>query len=156
MNIELVEPKPEDYLKADKLFLQLHNIHAKSYPDYYNELSQFIDEDEFDEFIMNKSRIITLAKYSDEILGLIWAEIKEKPENKYMKARKELWLEGIVVDEKHRNLGIGKLLIENLIEKGREQGFDSIELMVWSKNDEALKLYKRYFEERATIMSHPL
>lgn len=156
MDIKLVGPKPEDYSKVDKLLLQLHNKHANDYPTFYNELSIFNNKEEYNEFIKQEYRIIILAKHSKEVLGLLWAEIKEKPKNRYMKARKELWLEGIVVDESHRNLGLGKLLMENLINIGEEDDFDSIELMVWSKNDEALNLYKSYFEKRATIMTYSL
>lgn len=84
------------------------------------------------------------------------AEIKERTQNKYMKVRKELWLEGIVISNCYRNLGISKLLMEELINIGKRGNFDSIELMVWNKNNEAINLYKKYFENRATIMTYSL
>lgn len=156
MDIKLVSPKPEDYSKVDKLLLQLHNKHANGYPTFYNELATFNGKEEYNEFIKQEGRIIILAKQSDEVLGLLWADIKEKFQNRYMKARKELWLEGIVVDESHRNLGLGKLFMEELIRIGKEGKFDSIELMVWVKNEEAINLYKKYFKTRATIMTYSL
>lgn len=46
--------------------------------------------------------------------------------------------------------------MEELISIGKQDDFDSIELMVWSKNSEAINLYKEYFEKRAIIMTYPL
>lgn len=156
MNIKLVTPKREDYHKVDKLLLQVHDKHVSDYPAFYNELDNFNNQEEYSKFIKQEGRTIILAKQSEEVVGLLWAEIKEKPQNRYMKARKELWLEGIVVDECYRNLGIGNFLMEELINMGKEGDFDSVELMVWAKNDEATNLYKRYFEKRATIMTYSL
>lgn len=156
MDIKLVTPKAEDYHGVDKLLLHLHNKHAGDYPTFYNELDAFNNQEEYNEFIKQKGRIIILAKQSEEIVGLLWAEVKEKPENKYTKTRKELWLEGVIVDDCYRNTGIGKLLMEELIDIGKKDNFDSIELMVWSKNTEAINLYKKYFEKRAIIMTYSL
>lgn len=156
MDIKLVIPKAEDYRKVDKLLLQLHNKHASDYPTFYNELDNFNSQKEYNEFIKQEGRIIILAKQSEEVVGLLWAEVKEKLQNRYMKARKELWLEGIVVNDCYRNLGIGKLLMEELIDIGKNGDFHSIELIVWNNNNEAINLYKKYFEKRATIMTYPL
>lgn len=156
MDIKLVTPRIEDYHKVDKLLLQLHNKHASDYSTFYNELDNFNSQEEYDEFIKQEGRIIILAKQSEEVVGLLWAEVKQRTQNKYMKTRKELWLEGIVVDNCYRNLGIGKLFMEELINIGKRGDFDSIELMVWNKNSEAINLYKKYFEKRATIMTYPL
>lgn len=157
MNIKLVDPTRVDYHKVDELLLQVHNKHVNDYPAFYNELDNFFDsQEEYNEFINQENRILLLAKQSEEIVGLLWAGVKEKRENRYMKDRKELWLEGIVVDECYRNLGIGKLLMEELINIAKKGDFDSIELMVWAKNDEATRLYKRYCEKRATFMTYSL
>lgn len=156
MDVKLVAPNSKDYNEIDELLLKLHNKHADAYPSFYNELEIFNSIEEYNDFIKKDGRIIILAKQSEEVLGLLWAEIKEKSSNRYMKTRKELWLEGIVVNESHRNLGLGKLLMEKLISIGKEEDFDSIELMVWANNSEAINLYKRYFEKRATIMTYSL
>lgn len=156
MDVKLATPKSEDYNEVDKLLSHLHNKHAADYPTFYNELYVFNKQEEYNKFIKQDGRIIILAKKSEKVVGLLWAEVKEKPESKYIKTRKELWLEGIIVNDCYRNLGIGKLLMEELISIGKKGDFDSIELMVWSKNSEAINLYKKYFEKRAMIMTYPL
>lgn len=156
MDINLVTPQVDDYHKVDKLLLQLHNKHASDYPAFYNELDNFNSQEEYNKFIRQEDKIIILAKQSEEVLGLLWAESKVKHQNRYMKARKELWLEGIVVNDCYRNLGVGKLLMKELIDIGKKGDFTSIELMVWNKNNEAINLYKKYFEKRATIMTYSL
>lgn len=156
MNIKLVNAKPENYYEVDKLMLNLHNKHATVHPNYYNKLDFFNNQEEYNNFINQESNIIVLAKQSGKIIGLLWAEMKEKFENRYIKNRRELWLEGIVVDEEYKNLGIGKILMEELIDIGKKGDFDSIELMVWSGNDEAINLYNKYFKQRAKIMTYCL
>ncbi len=115
MDIKLATPKCEDYYEVDKLLLHLHNKHVADYPTFYNELDAFNNQEEYNKFIKKDGRIIILAKQLEGVVGLLWAEIKEKPESKYIKSRKELWLEGIIVNDCYRNLGIGKLLMEELI-----------------------------------------
>lgn len=154
MDIKLVFPNEEDYIKVDNLLLELHNQHGRNYPNYYKTLDSFNSKEEYSNLISQKNTIIIVAKEADNVLGLIWAEAREKVANKYMKARKELWLEGIVVGDGYRNQGIGKVLLERLMEIYGDKVFDSLELMCWSKNDEALSLYKNYFEERAVIMTY--
>lgn len=156
MDIKLVNSKPEDYYEVDKLLLYLHNKHAIDYPTYYNKLDLFNNQEEYNKFINQENNIIILARQSEKVVGLLWAEMKEKLESKHMKARKELWLEGIVVNDEYRNLGIGKILMEEVIDIGKKGKFDSIELMVWSENSEAISLYNKYFKQRAMIMTHCL
>lgn len=156
MDIKLAIPKSEDYYEVDKLLLYLHNKHAADYPAFYKELCVFNKKEEYNKFIKQDGNIIILAKKSEKVVGLLWARVKEKPESKYIKTRKELWVEGIIVNDCYRNLGIGKLLMEELISIGKQDDFDSIELMVWSKNSEAINFYKEYFEKRAIIMTYPL
>ena len=66
MDIKLVTPKAEDYHGVDKLLLHLHNKHAGDYPTIYNELDAFNNQEEYNEFIKQKCRIIILAKLSNQ------------------------------------------------------------------------------------------
>ena len=79
MDIKLVTPKAEDYRKVDKLLLQLHNQHANDYPTFYNELDNFNSQEEYNKFIKQEGKIIILAKQSEEVVGLLWAEEKKAP-----------------------------------------------------------------------------
>jgi GNAT superfamily N-acetyltransferase len=54
-----------------------------------------------------------------------------------------LGLFDIVVDETHRNMGLGSLIVGHILRWGRKQGADLAYLQVLSDNSPALNLYKK-------------
>ncbi len=55
-----------------------------------------------------------------------------------------MYLEDIVVTEKARGKGIGKLLFDRLIEEAREKGFKRMVWQVLEWNEPAINFYKKY------------
>lgn len=55
-----------------------------------------------------------------------------------------LYLEDIVVTEKWRNNGIGKLLFEQLIITAKEKGLNGMAWQVLDWNKDAINFYKKY------------
>ena len=58
------------------------------------------------------------------------------------------------MDERYRNKGIAKRLLSKVMDIARNDGIDSIESMVWDFNEASKKLFSKYFEVRASIMSY--
>jgi GNAT superfamily N-acetyltransferase len=61
---------------------------------------------------------------------------------------KRMFLEDLIVTEKMRGRGIGKLLMDRLIEEAREKKFDAIVWQVMDWNERAFNFYKKYNAER--------
>jgi len=55
-----------------------------------------------------------------------------------------MYLEDIIVTEKSRGKGIGKLLFDQLIEEAKEKGFKRIVWQVLEWNEPAINFYKKY------------
>jgi len=55
-----------------------------------------------------------------------------------------MYLEDIIVTEQVRGKGIGKLLMDRLIEEAREKGFKRIAWQVLEWNEPAINFYKKY------------
>lgn len=55
-----------------------------------------------------------------------------------------MYLEDILVTEKARGAGIGKLLFDRLIEEGREKKFAGMVWQVLDWNEPAINFYKKY------------
>ena len=55
-----------------------------------------------------------------------------------------MYLEDLIVTEKSRRMGIGKLLIDRLIEEAKEKGFKRIVWQVLDWNEPAIEFYRRY------------
>lgn len=50
---------------------------------------------------------------------------------------------GIALYQKYTGMGIGRVMIENIIEIAREKGFEQMELEVVANNERAIHLYKK-------------
>jgi len=59
---------------------------------------------------------------------------------------KRLYLEDIVVTEKERGNGIGKLLFDKMIEKGKEENCTGMMWQVLDWNEPAINFYKKYYK----------
>jgi GNAT superfamily N-acetyltransferase len=55
-----------------------------------------------------------------------------------------MYLEDIIVTEKRRGQGIGKLLMDELIRIAREKGFEGIHWQVLEWNEPAINFYRKY------------
>lgn len=55
-----------------------------------------------------------------------------------------MYLEDIIVTEEMRGKGIGKLLMDRLIEEARERGFSRVVWQVLEWNEPAIHFYKKY------------
>ncbi len=55
-----------------------------------------------------------------------------------------MYLEDILVTEQMRGKGIGKLLLDRVIEEAKEKGFNGITWQVLNWNEPAINFYKKY------------
>ena len=111
--------------------------------DDLNKIASSLESD-FDDFwnenilrneLSNQDSYYIVAKINNSILGFagIW------------KALDEVHITNIVVKKDHRNLKIGSLLLENLINIAKSlKNVNSITLEVNEKNISAIKLYEKF------------
>ncbi|MEQ8927980.1 MAG: GNAT family N-acetyltransferase [Fulvivirga sp.] len=59
---------------------------------------------------------------------------------------KRIYLEDIVVTEEHRGKGIGKLLFEQVINKGKAENCTGMVWQVLDWNKPAINFYKKYYQ----------
>lgn len=58
---------------------------------------------------------------------------------------KRIYLEDLVVSEKHRGQGTGKLLFDAVIKKGKQENCTGIMWQVLDWNEPAINFYKKYY-----------
>lgn len=59
---------------------------------------------------------------------------------------KRMYLEDLVVSENHRGKGIGKMLFDAIIKKGKEEDCTGMMWQVLDWNEPAINFYKKYYK----------
>lgn len=133
--------KKEDFDQIHKLIKQVHDIHVNEREDIYKNVDP-ITRESFIEDLLNINNIYIVAEENNVIVGICLAELKEITNNKIMKDRKIINIGDICVDKEKRKQGIGKQLYNEIIKYAEESKVDSVELMVWGFNKNAIDFYE--------------
>ena len=139
--MEICELKREDYAAIDICMQELHALHVEARPDIYAALEHPYPEQEFSEIVGDGKHIALAVKDENNcIMGFGIATLKEK--SGMVDGLKTAYVEDIFVRKEYRRQGIAKKIFEQLEKRAKEQGAERIDLMVWSFNEAALKLYQ--------------
>ncbi|MBP9856231.1 MAG: GNAT family N-acetyltransferase [Candidatus Pacebacteria bacterium] len=145
MELDKVENNETDF----QTFLRLE----KEFNTYYDKLGvgdQYVrvpadeisDEEYKKEFLSYfEGGYFMWAKEGDEYVGYITGSVENLPSG--YKDGQVGHLDSVIVTEKYRHQGMGKIMIESLFEWFREQGIEICQLHVKSKNTEAVDYYKK-------------
>lgn len=130
-----------DFQGIHKLVIQVHKSHVNHRSDIYKDVDP-MNFDEFKNELLNSNNIYLVAELKNEIVGICFSQTKEILNDKIMKDKKVLNIKNICVDEKYQKRGIGKKMYEKNLELAKENNINSIELMVWGFNENAIKFYE--------------
>ena len=137
MEIEI--PKETDFERINIIAKQVHDLHVNWRPDFYIKVEQPIQKQYLKELIKNKE--IYVAKEKANIIGYITISKKEK---KYhgLHYKKIITIEVLSVDKYHQNKGVGRQLMQYIIELGQKEQCTDIQLTVNEENVKARKFYE--------------
>ena len=94
-----------------------------------------------------------VAKLDNKIVGIVCISLQIIPETLIMYEKHKCHIDCIGVLEEYQGKGIGKALINKVIEFAKQEKFDYIDLGVWSFNKQAQEFYKHCgFEEKFSKM----
>ena len=141
MSIIVEVPSIEDVNRVKELAVQVHEMHVNWNPDLFKSVKEVINIEDFDNKVKNEE--IYVAKSEKEIVGYVIFSIKEK-EFPSMRYRKQLNIEAICVDEKHRGKGIGTKILESIKEIAKSKGCTDLYLTVNKENENAIKVYEKF------------
>ena len=142
MEITIRNANQEDYESLIPLFRQVHDLHVLERPDLYKKNSTPVSEEEFNNQLKDDKQHIIMATLATKILGVAVLKEEEIPENSFVNARKILLVNSLCVDDRSRKKGIGRKLMQYIIDFSKELNFDSIELGVSESNQNAIHFYE--------------
>lgn len=133
------EMKVTDYEMVDRLMQQLHKEHVEGRPDLYIPMEHIFSEKEFEEMVSDDKKITILVEENEEVVGICITSMRDRSGMVNMTTA---YVDELVVDEKYRRQGIAKKLCAETEKRAKELGAVRLDLMVWSFNERALKLYE--------------
>lgn len=93
--------------------------------------------------IANNDNVISiLAETNNIIIGICIVTIKPIPNNLSLVKRKVAYMEDLCVHENYRNSGVGTELFNEVKDRLSKLNIDSLELMIWQFNSNAMKFYE--------------
>ena len=149
--------KINDYESVQKLHQQSYLLHLEARPDIYLEHANPFNFEYFVEQLNNKNTINLVYEEDKEILALLLANYKKPSKAPFIRKRKIIFIDCLVVDENHKGMGIGRRMMEYLENIARKKKVESIELNVYNFNKDAKKFYRALgMDKKSSIYEKPI
>jgi len=147
----------DDFEGFNILMNQVHKLHVESRPDFYRKTDEPISKKDFLSIVNDNNTITILAELNYIIVGLCVISIKPITTNISCVPRRVAYMEDLCVSQDYRKQGIGKRLIIEAKKRTLEFNVDSLELMVWEFNKNAIDFYENQgMETRSRILEMKL
>lgn len=140
-NIIIRKAGIDDFEQIHRIVMQVHNLHLKNRREIYKDVNP-LTIDEFKEDITSDNKLYLVAESNENVVGICFSTIKIITDNRILNDKKIVYIENICVDVNERKKGIGKMLYNETIKIAKNIKANSIELMVWKFNEEAINFYK--------------
>lgn len=134
----------KDIEGINKLLYQVNNIHAKIRSDIFFEDTKKYNDVKLKGIIKDDyTPIFVYTDDEDNVIAYCFCILRSQEAHENMKARNELYIDDLCVDENYRRQGIGKRIFQYVLEYANEKKFDSITINVWEHNDRARAFYDK-------------
>jgi diamine N-acetyltransferase len=93
--------------------------------------------------IGNENHNFFIIKDNGQALGYTWFEIREYQENAFLNSYRSIIVHHLSIAIEFQNKGLGKQLMNKVMEYANERDIKRIELDYWSSNENAKKFYEK-------------
>lgn len=134
----------EDIPLLQGLLSELHAQHYEAMPERF--LPQAAGESDsvlFGSWLANEKVCLLVAERASRVVAYARAELRSPPDGVAHRARTFVEVHEIVVAKGLRRSGVGRLLMQALLEWAESSNASSLELSVYAFNEEALDFYRR-------------
>ncbi len=136
-----------DYDSIESLHQELSDLHGRWADWNFHHINPSYTKELFTERLEDGDTFVFVTEKESAIIAYVIFQIKHSEDYPILRKRTWLFIKDIVVAESERWKWIGSLLLEKWEEIAKEMNLWSIELHVWSFNEEVVEFYKkRWFE----------
>lgn len=132
----------QDVPRILTLLRQVGQVHRQGRPDIFRAKAQKYGASQVLSMLDSSKTPIFVAVEGENILGYCFCMVKEYRCDPVLLDRTDLYIDDLCIDEACRGKGIGKALYETAREYAKMRKCYSIELNVWSCNENAAAFYE--------------
>ncbi len=140
-----VRPAVEaDYDALCALWREMDELHARLLPGYFRRPKHPAKTPaELAKLLRAASEAIRVAEVDGAVVAFLHVQLYDTPPAETLTPRRRAHVETLVVAADARRRGIGRRLMEEAEEWGRDRGAVELVLTVWAGNDDAEEFYRR-------------
>ncbi len=144
MDVKIRPAEPSDSARILEMLAAIGKLHSEGRPDIYCQNLVKYSTEELVAIMADERSPIIVAELDGEVVGYAFMQIKEVRGNSALVERRYVYVDDLCVDESSRGHGIGRLLMDGVVDYTRSIGLSKVELNVWEFNESAVRFYERY------------
>lgn len=143
MNTIMRNAKFSDFNDVNNLMLELHNLHVKNRNDVFKATDSPMKEEYFKDLLNNKDvKLFVIENLENsEIVGYSNLKLMNTPNIDIVVKSKYIYIDDFCIKQAYKRKGIGKKLFNFILEYAKQQCVESVQLNVWSFNEDAIEFY---------------
>jgi ribosomal protein S18 acetylase RimI-like enzyme len=113
---------------------EVQRLHVEARPDQFKHVDPAEIRDSFGQLLVDPTAAVWVAQGDAEPIGYVVRMLRERPESPYCPARQWWEIDQIGVRRTDRQAGVGRALVQHVVEQAQAHGIDEIELGCWAFN----------------------
>ena len=139
MELKIRHAKKEDLSGINEIAKQIQDLHVKLRPDIFVPNDVVISEERYKELL--KDGVVLVGEHDNRIISYAVCFVRNW-DSPIMAKKKVLFVDAIGNDESCRNCGIGKKMMQYIIDYAKENACDRVELQANASNTNAIGFYE--------------
>ncbi len=121
----------------------VQKLHEDLYQEYFKSFSFEEAKKYLEHQLKDENWKCCIARCDGVDVGYALFFIREYKENPFRKSYKGIHIDQISVSQGYKNRGIGRAMMDKILDFGQEHHVTQIELTHWEKNEEAKAFYEK-------------
>lgn len=140
--MEIRQAQTRDLPGIQNLLLQVGQVHHGIRPDIFRSGALKYTSSQLQDLLLDPARPIFVATEGDTMLGYAFCVHRDYDGSGVSTCRREIYVDDLCVDEKHRGQGVATALFRHVTDYARHRGCAFVTLNVWCGNSGAEKFYE--------------
>jgi ribosomal protein S18 acetylase RimI-like enzyme len=139
--VEISKAVPGDAAAMGRLHAIVHNLHVENLERHFKTVDVYHFVEVSRATLKQPNAYTVVARIDGEVAGFAVGVIREAPESLFAKETRHLYLDRIAVDPAFRRKGIGRELVQALLNHARRAGLGQVVLDTWEFNEGARSFF---------------